>query len=288
MFSLIVATLNRIDELAHLLDSLEAQTFKDFEVIVVDQNPDDRLVPISNRHPKLAIRHLRSAPGLSKARNVGLPHAEGDIIAFPDDDCWYPSQLLTEIKEWFDLNPNFGAVFTALRDADNRAIGPKWPRTSCIATREKLFSYGISPNAFFRRSLTDEIGLFNENLGIGSPTRFQAGEDMDYFTRPLNLGVQMMIEPRFTVHHPSFHSHERLRRTTYSYAIGGAYVIRTCGYPFRFFAWCLVKSFGGALVSLARGDLQGSGLYLTRARAQLRGYTLGPRDMKHDSASQPH
>jgi glycosyltransferase involved in cell wall biosynthesis len=288
MFSLIVATLDRLDEMERLLNSLEAQTNKDFEVIVVDQNSDDRLQNVLQSHPNLSIRHLRSARGISRARNVGLPYAMGDIIAFPDDDCWYPPQLLAEIKAWFGANLQFGAVYTALRDGGNRTIGPKWPATSCIATREKLFSYGISPNAFLRRSLTDVIGLFNENLGIGSPTRFQAGEDMDYFTRPLNLGFQMMIEPGLTVYHPSFHSIERLRRTTYGYAIGGAYVLRTCGYPFRFFAWCLAKSLGGAVVSLVRGDFQSSGLYLTRARAQFRGYTLGPRDMNHDIASQAH
>src|SRR5215472_5711239 len=98
MFSLIIATLNRVDEIDHLLQSLEAQTFKDFEVMVVDQNPDDRLQSVLQSHPVLSFRHLRSAPGLSKARNVGLPHAKDDIIAFPDDDCWYPVQLLADIQ----------------------------------------------------------------------------------------------------------------------------------------------------------------------------------------------
>lgn len=143
-----------------------------------------------------------------------------------------------------------------------------------------------SLDVFMRRSVTDAIGLFDENLGVGSPTRFQAGEDMDYFTRPLNLGIQMRIEPGMTVHHPSFHSIGRLREVTYGYAMGGAYVLRTCGYSWRFFAWCVTKSVGGAVVSLTRGDREGSKLYLVRAAAQLRGYFLGPSDMKHDIASQ--
>jgi|SRR5271157_380259 len=285
MVSLIVATLNRVDELERLLASLDAQTFRDFEVIIIDQNPDDRLLPLLLRHPSLLVRHLRSARGLSRARNVGLPVAKGDVIAFPDDDCWYPPDLLADIQAWFDANPDFGAIYTALRDADHQSVGPKWPKASCLATREALFAYGISPNAFMRRAVTDTIGLFNENLGVGSPTRFQAGEDMDYFTRPLDFGIRMLIEPGLTVHHPSFHSMDRLRRTTYEYAMGGAYVMRTCGYPFKFFAWCLTKSLGGSAVSLVRGDFGHARLYLVRAAAQLRGYILGPRDMKRDASA---
>ena len=66
MVSMIVATLNRVDELERLLDSLDSQTYKDFEVIVVDQNPDDRLRPVLERHPGLSIQYLRSARGVSR------------------------------------------------------------------------------------------------------------------------------------------------------------------------------------------------------------------------------
>src|ERR1039457_7675625 len=104
MISLIVATVNRVNELERLLDSLDSQTYKDFEIIVVDQNPDDRLVSIFQRHQSLSIHHLRSARGLSRARNVGLPDAKGEIIGFPDDDCWYPQQLLAHIKQAFNVH----------------------------------------------------------------------------------------------------------------------------------------------------------------------------------------
>jgi glycosyltransferase involved in cell wall biosynthesis len=79
VISLIVATLNRVDEIERLLASLEQQAYGDFEVLIVDQNEDDRLVPILKSHPELVIRHLRSARGLSRARNVALPLANGDV-----------------------------------------------------------------------------------------------------------------------------------------------------------------------------------------------------------------
>ena|SRR5208337_53067 len=107
MISLVVATVDRVAELERLFVSLDAQSYRDFEVIVVDQNPDDRLLPVLQQHTDLAILHLRSGRGLSHARNVGLLAAQGDILAVPDDDCWYPEQLLHCVSTWLPriLNP---------------------------------------------------------------------------------------------------------------------------------------------------------------------------------------
>src|SRR5271166_2242893 len=104
MLSLIIATLGRVTELDRLLASLDRQTYKDFEVIVVDQNLDDRLLPLLREHKRLSIHRLRSSAGLSRARNAGMRAAKGDIFCFPDDDCWYPDQLLAIVSEWFEMH----------------------------------------------------------------------------------------------------------------------------------------------------------------------------------------
>ncbi len=226
MISLIVATLNRVTELERLLASLDRQSYKDFEVIVVDQNPDDRLGPLLRRHNSLTVRHLRSGRGLSRARNVGLLVAEGDIIGFPDDDCWYPEQLLARVTEWFASHAEFGGLFTNLRDAGNESVGPTRPDNTCRCTKENLWHCGLSPCAFLRRQITDVIGPFNEKIGVGAASRYQSGEETDYFLRPLGLGVEMCYEPSITVHHPSLHLPERPYRTTYTYALGAGYILR--------------------------------------------------------------
>src|SRR5271166_3162469 len=110
MVSLIVATVNRVAELDRLLTSLDRQTYKEFEVIVVDQNPNDRLVPLLAKHPRLSIKHLRCERGLSRARNAGLQVAKGEIVAIPDDDCWYPDRLLESVTAWFASHPEFGIL----------------------------------------------------------------------------------------------------------------------------------------------------------------------------------
>lgn len=95
--SLVLATVGRTDELSVALDSIALQSEHPAEVIVVDQNGDDRLVPIVQRAREqgLVIHHLHSQPpALSRARNVGLNAAVGDVVAFPDDDCWYEPTTL--------------------------------------------------------------------------------------------------------------------------------------------------------------------------------------------------
>ncbi len=277
MISLIVATVNRVPELDRLLSSLDGQTFKDFEVIVVDQNRDDRLVPLLARHPGLAIRHIRSELGLSRARNAGLRAAKGDMVAIPDDDCWYPKQLLEHVTDWFALHPEFGIFNVVKRSAENRPVGPRWPATARSCTRADVWQCAISSAIFMRKSVCDAVGDFNEEIGVGAASKFQSGEETDYVLRALELGFQMWYEPSLTVHHPPVDSVERLRRASYRFALGAGYVLRAHRYPLHLVAGHLIRSFGGATVSLFRGDIAQAHVYVLRGTGQLVGYISGPR-----------
>jgi glycosyltransferase involved in cell wall biosynthesis len=279
MVSLIVATLNRVTELERLLASLDRQSHRNFEVIVVDQNSDDRLAPVLRKHQDLTIVHARSGTGLSRARNVGLPLAKGDIVAFPDDDCWYPDDLLAQVTAWFHAHPDFGGLFTILRDAENKPVGPKWPSGPRACTKKDIWHCGISPDAFFRREVTNAVGFFDERLGVGAATKYQSGEDLDYFLRPLALGFKLWYEPGLTVHHPSFHSLERLLERSYSYSLGGAYVLRLHGFSWLYFTGLVLRSLGGAAVNACKGNVRMAYAYLLRTAGQLRGYILGSRDL---------
>ena len=220
------------------------------------------------------------AADLSRARNVGLLHAKGDIIAFPDDDCWYPNDLLAAVTDWFHAHPDFGGLFTILRDAENRPVGPKWPSGPRSCNKKDIWHCGISPDAFFRRQVTDSVGFFDERLGIGAATPYQSGEDLDYFLRPLALGVRLWYEPGLTVHHPTFHSLPRMLARSYSYSLGGAYVLRQHGFSWLYFTGLVIRSLGGAVVNLCKGNVRIAYAYLLRTAGQLRGYILGSRDLR--------
>jgi len=289
MISLIVATLNRITELERFLASLEEQSYRDFEVLVVDQNPDERLLPMLGLHPGLAIQHLRSERGLSRARNVGLRAARGDIIAVPDDDCWYPNELLAVVAAWFDSHAEFGLLFTTLRTADNLHSGPKTPPTARRCTKSDLSTcLSASAALFMRGSVAAAVGGFNEYLGIGAASKYQAGEERDYVLRALQKGFEFWYEPSFTVHHPTFGSIERLKRTTYNYALSEGCVQRMYRYPLRKVGGDLIRSFGGAAVRLCQGDWFNASVYALRGAGQLAGYISGPRDLSRLARAQGH
>jgi glycosyltransferase involved in cell wall biosynthesis len=83
-FSLIVSTINRINELERRFKSLTTQDDDNFEVVVVDQNLDDRLEGIvTSYNQQFPILHLKQTQrGLSRARNLGRSHVKGDVIEF--------------------------------------------------------------------------------------------------------------------------------------------------------------------------------------------------------------
>ncbi len=108
-------------DLELFLASLRVQVFQDFELIAVDQNPDERLFPLLAPHAeRFPIHHLRTlAGGVSQARNAGLQHAGGDVLAFPDDDCRYPPDLLRRAAEFFAKHPEIGGLAGRLVDEED-------------------------------------------------------------------------------------------------------------------------------------------------------------------------
>jgi len=96
-FSLVVATLGRDTELKRLFESLKIQDYKDFEVVVVDQNKDDRVKKIVDEYKEIFdIKHHQvDFVGIGKARDYGIKHSGGQIIAIPDDDCTYNPDVLS-------------------------------------------------------------------------------------------------------------------------------------------------------------------------------------------------
>lgn len=102
--SLIMPTINVIDELVLFLESLARQTFKDFELVVVDQNEHDEVFKILKRYEKLFdIKYTKSEEkGLSLNRNKGLILRKGEIVGFPDDDCEYADDTLEKVVSFFE------------------------------------------------------------------------------------------------------------------------------------------------------------------------------------------
>ncbi|KRB70392.1 glycosyltransferase family 2 protein [Noviherbaspirillum sp. Root189] len=198
--SLILATVGRTDELGRLFDSLAAQTYSNFEVIVVDQNDDDRLLPHLDRarYLGIAVRHLRHRPAnLAAARNVGIEAATGKWIGFPDDDCWYSPRLLERLATRFGCADEPAGIIVRWVEQDEQPLSAadlSWERSR--AFRDIPVS---SITLFCSRALFKEIGGFDSRLGVGQ--WFGAGEETDFALRALRAGAFFTYEPLGEVHH---------------------------------------------------------------------------------------
>lgn len=199
--SLILCTYGRTVELETLFQSLAAQSFKDFEVIVVDQNPDTRITPFLQRAQAAGIRlrHVRhNIPNLSAARNVGLHHAQGAWVGFPDDDCWYEPNMLEQLSSAFTSKETISGVVARWAEWSEPTELPHhftWTRYRIF--RDRL---AVSFMLFLRRSLFERIGGFDPLLGIGQ--WFGAAEETDLMMRVLRSGALVEFHPSAVVHHP--------------------------------------------------------------------------------------
>ncbi len=199
--SLVLATVDRVEAPMAFVESLAGQIERRFELIVVDQNPDERLGPVIARARAAGIEvlHLRQAvPNLALARNTGIEAARGEWIGFPDDDCWYEPETLSAlvrasrsrahgyVGSWLEMDD-------PLRPARRRLDNQKWARMSLRG--ESAPSICL----FLRRPLLIELGGFDERLGVGQ--WYGAGEETDVVMRALAAGARLEYAPAIVVHH---------------------------------------------------------------------------------------
>jgi glycosyltransferase involved in cell wall biosynthesis len=271
-FDLVVATVDRLAEPERLLASLESQTGAAFRVLVVDQNADDRLDEIMRRFGSLDLERLRAPRGLSRARNAALEHLRADIVAFPDDDCAYPEDLLERVAGRFADDPSLDGLTGRAADAQGRS-SPSWAREGAELTRENLWNRAISFTIFLRASVIEAVGQFDEELGLGSGRAWSSGEETDYLVRAVDTGARIAYDPRIVVlHDDKTFSPAGLSAVGAREGAGVGYILRKHRYPARTVGRMLVRPVGGTLLALARRDTAGARFHLSTLRGRFLGY----------------
>ena len=278
-FSLIMATVGRTEEVKRFLEHLDRQTYRDFELIVVDQNPDDRLVPILEAYEKrFPILHLRSERGLSRARNVGLRHISGDIVAFPDDDCWYPPDLLERVARFFREHPDIDVLTGRSVDVNGKPSVERWDPTSGFINRFNVWRRSTSASMFIKAKVVRQVGGFDEKLGLGAVTSWGSSEETDYLLRALNFGFRLFYETTLFIYHPQsikqYNAKAIARARIYGAGIGR--VLRKHRYPFWFVFYQWLRSAGGAFLSLASGRLGKARHHLAALQGKFLGWIAKP------------
>ena len=168
LFSVVIPVHNRAGFIARAIESVLSQSFKDFELIVVDDGSTDDTPKIADRYPVRLIRQPNR--GVSAARNSGILAARGQIIALLDsDDVWKPKKLQAHYR-FFQENPTY-----KIHQTDEI-----WIRNEKFLNKKKIHQKKsghifydslhlclISPSAVaIRRELFNEVGMFREDFEV--------------------------------------------------------------------------------------------------------------------------
>lgn len=259
--SLIVCTLGRSGALTRLLESLHCLNESSLEIIVVDQNEPGFLDPLLAEYVNVRpLVHIRSARGLSRARNAGLRRAAGAIVGIPDDDCWYDTTTLPLVCAMFRDRADLALLSGRTVDRTGRdSITRNCLSASGDVDRTNVFLTGSSSALFIRRSVALEIGGFDETLGVGAGTPFQSGEETDLILRCLAHGYHCYFSRELRVFHDQIDetAEQRLRRAS-AYSPGFGRLLRKHRYGLRVLGARVTRASLRGAFCIAQGDLDGA------------------------------
>uniref|UniRef100_A0A7V4NFJ4 Glycosyltransferase family 2 protein n=1 Tax=Fervidobacterium pennivorans TaxID=93466 RepID=A0A7V4NFJ4_FERPE len=269
-FSLILCTVGRYKEVEDFFASLSMQQFKNYELIVVDQNSHDRIKELVERYSEklTQIKYFKvDFKGLSRARNFGLQHAEGDILAFPDDDCKYPEDLLMKVNEKFESEDIDILTGRSIDDTTGSESNVRWKKKKTKLTKMVLLETCISYTIFVKACcvISNKV-RFDERLGVGSGTPFQSAEETDFIYQLIQLGCRGIYDPEVYVYHPEKiveYSEQTIQRAFY-YSMGMGALFKKHIEDKRFLivlTRLLLRAFGGILYNLLKGNLKGAKFY---------------------------
>ncbi len=195
LVSVIMAVRNGERFLKQGLDSVCAQQYRNFEILVIDGNSTDGTATIAQSYP--AVRFFQqSGHGLYNAWNEGLAAARGELIAFLDhDDLWTPNKLHLQVAQ---LRQQREARCVIAQVQFFLEPGCEIPR----GFKSELFDApqtGRIPGTLLaRQDLFDEVGGFDANLKIAA--------DVDWFARVKDCGARMDFLPEVLLHKRIHHS----------------------------------------------------------------------------------
>ncbi len=201
-FSVIVPVYNRVDEVRELMESLAAQTSRQFEVIIVEDGSTDPCGDVVKAFPQVDAHYFyKENEGRSIARNYGMERARGEWLVFFDSDCVIPPQYFETLARELDANPAldcYGGPDSAHPSFSSTQKAINYAMTSLLTTGGirggKVSLEKFVPRTFntgFRREVFERVGGFREMFS----------EDIDMSTRIRQAGYNIgLIRPAFVYH----------------------------------------------------------------------------------------
>lgn len=227
-FSIIIPVYNRPDEMAEMMESLAAQTEKNFEVVVVE---DGSSIPCREEVEKYAsvldtAYYFKPNTGRSHTRNYGMEKATGDYFLFFDSDCILPPEyfetlnrcLQNEYTDCFGGPDRALPTFTDMQKAVNFAM-TSFLTTGGIRGSGKVHVEKFHPRSFnmgFSRAVYEKVGGFKDMFG----------EDIDLSIRIRQAGFKTMLFPEVSVYHKRRVNLKKFFRQVYNFGQARIFLFR--------------------------------------------------------------
>ncbi len=211
MISVVIPNWNGEAILPTCLDSLRSQTYRDFEVLVVDNASTDRSrALVRERYPEVRLLELPTNRGLTGGVNAGIREARGEHIALLNNDTEAHPQWLAALAQALEEHPEAGSIASKMLLFDRRDVihsaGDFYRRDGIPGNRgvwqvdQEAFNqpgwvFGACGGAMaVRRAMLEDVGLLDEDL-------FMYCEDVDLAWRAQLAGYRCWYEPRAVVYH---------------------------------------------------------------------------------------
>ena len=166
--SVLIPTYNCARFLPDAIESVLAQTFQDFEIIVVDDGSTDDTAQVVSRYPQ--VRYiLKEHSGISASRNAAVSAATGEIVAFLDADDMFTPEKLQKQVDYLDENPDCHLIFTKAENfyEDEQAEQGEKQQALYNASLERCII-----TCAIRRSVFEKYGNFRTDYPHGEDTQF--------------------------------------------------------------------------------------------------------------------
>lgn len=182
-FTVIIPAYNASQYLSDTIKSVLAQTFTDFELLIIDDGSIDNTAEIANHYCQLDNRVnliSQSNQGVSSARNQGIKLANGKYIAFLDsDDCWLPNKLVRHL-EHLNENSKVGVSFGKVEFLNTSGELTGYLSNSPLTAIESEYLLSENPtittsNIVARQEVFEQVGGFDERISYS--------EDLEWLLR---------------------------------------------------------------------------------------------------------
>lgn len=173
LVSVIMPSYNRENTIAESIKSVLAQTYSDFELIIVDDGSSDGTVKVINsfKDKRIKLIALKENLGANKARNIGIEHASGEYIAFLDsDDCWRRNKLEIQLRYMKEkqLKVSFTPYSIKQNNGKEKIIPSNYLKycddADNIKKDLKLFNIIGTPTIIIEKDVLLEVGMFDNDL----------------------------------------------------------------------------------------------------------------------------